>query len=839
MRRKNKIWASVCAFIATGCFMFGLTQLSVFSTVAAEASTVAGLQSASLDRIEPKKGVASDVDYIEFDDFSDDVWFLTQFTGKNVPNFAVNAKGGYATWNQDAWNATDGGAGIVLASTYEVNSANLYAAGGMVVANKVDTTSSHGTLNKNWSTITASTGDAPVGMSSLKENTEYVMILGWDRANGATEKGVSYYLYSVENGVLNEVGTYEFKVRTTTPTGSKAVIYGNIGNDATESSTGAETISFHYAQPAATLGDLLNGLSSDYAYKTQLMKEWNVSAAIGEQATLKAMDIASGSGNSLKAATGIESVSFDGLSGDTYFMVEFYGQNAPNFAVRSTKAYTEINCKTDADVGGSSNREEWSKAGILMLTSRANSWNDLYVQRGFCYNGGNVDAKNNLGGGASGKGPGYNYYTAGVHYVLIVGYDVVEGDANNTAKISYKVYTVAENTITLVNENSADYTGSTNALTGSTAVIYGNVKVNGSLGGDSVTFNYVKPQASMEALVMEMDDACLYKEQLIEEFAIETKTLTMTNSNQQVIGTKAVAADANYVLPVGKVANFVGWEYNGGLYAAGDSIAADGDISVQATCLDFGMLDGASIRLKIDENYNGGLRFTVKVKTAELAAFGDRVELHGVLIPTDMIDGDFEITEKDAKDIVLSKGIEKDDGYTYYYITLTNVLYSNYNREFSARAYAKVTYQDGETANVLLTDYSKEDNSRSIYDVAVMAYNKGEERNGVLEQYIGNTVNLAYSAGAEGNYELSVITDEDGLSNTSLRHYEIQSQSVSTENGVTTFTVTIKFNVSSLDLATTPVTLWEKGATVGTRMIKHIASVDTENNMVTCSFTIE
>ena len=155
--------------------------------------------------------------------------------------------------------------------------------------------------------------------------------------------------------------------------------------------------------------------------------------------------------------------------------------------------YTEVNCKTDEEVGGSANREEWSKAGIMMWTSRANSWNDLYVQRGFCYNGGNVDAKADLGGGASGKGPGYNYYTSGTHYILIVGYDVIEGSANNEATISYQVYTVVDNAVSLVNSNSAVYSGVTNALTGSTAVIYGNVKVDGWRGGDSVTFNYVTP----------------------------------------------------------------------------------------------------------------------------------------------------------------------------------------------------------------------------------------------------------------------------------------------------------------------------------------------------------
>jgi len=108
----------------------------------------------------------------------------------------------------------------------------------------------------------------------------------------------------------------------------------------------------------------------------------------------------------------------------------------------------------------------------------------------------------------------------------------------------------------------------------------------------------------------------------------------------------------------------------------------------------------------------------------------------------------------------------------------------------------------------------------------------------VLAQYIGNTVNLAYSVDAENGYVLSVITEEDGLVDTTLRNYTIESQNVSTEGGVTSFTVTIKFSVSTLDLANTPVTLWAKGATVGTRMVRPVVSVDAENNTVTCFFTI-
>lgn len=826
MKTKNKIWASVCTFVAAVCSVFGLSQLNTQTQASAETSTVFGLQSANLNRIEASKGVASDVDYIEFDGFNDDVWFLTHFTGKNVPNFAVNAKGGYENWNGEAWNNTDGGAGIVLASTHETSTG--YGAGGLVVANKLNTTSSHGTLNMNSTYLTEMTGKAPMGMSSINATTEYIMILGWDRANGATQKGISYYLYSVENGTINEVGTYEFTVGTSTPTGNKAVIYGNIGNAATEVTTGKESISFGYATPAETLSSLLKGLSSDYAYKTQLMNAHGIYAPIGDEASLNRVDLTKGcSASEVKQEYMLFDGFKDGEAASTYFLVQHTGKNIPNFAVNATQAYdtwsTEIT-HTTAGIGLYQSYQTY-KAGTDTWGA---DWGALMGANGLLSNSQYYYGKDATNTGLL---PGIGRVDDNTEYITIVGFE--PGSATATAVATYKWYLfkLVGGGLELVGSQVGK--ANTPAAKGQYAVIYPNI----NNGPTEITFNYVAPKMTLEEVIMGVADDCVYKVALFEHFNISTKTLTMQNVEGNVIGTKTVAGGASYVLPASKVANFIGWEHNGALYAAGDSIEADGDITVKAVCYDVDMVNGASARLKIDQQYNGGLRFAVKAKTSEMAALGNKAELHGVLIPTDKIDGEFDLTEENAKDIVLSDGIEKDDGYTYYYITLTNVLYSNYNRAFSARAYVKVTYADGDTANVLVTAYSEENNSRSIYDVAVDAYNAGDEKDGVLAQYIGNTVNLAYSVDAEASYVLSVITEEDGLVDTSLRNYTIESQSASTEGGVTSFTVTIKFSVSNLDLKKTPVTLWAKGATVGTR-VKPVISVDAENNTVTCFFTI-
>ena len=219
--------------------------------------------------------------------------------------------------------------------------------------------------------------------------------------------------------------------------------------------------------------------------------------------TLMAIDGYSGN-NTFKATTDIDYVDFDGLSGDTYFLVDFEGKNAPNFAVRATQGYSELICPNDS-VGSSNEnyRLEWSKAGIMLWTSKPGSWNDMYVSRGFSASAGAMDLKTipstsrydnsavNIGSlaGTKDKGPGLNFFNADTRYVMLVGYKVLNnrtyknssgGDVDgNNALITCKVYTVDDNeTLTLVNDLSADVTGITNSLTGSKAVLYGHGKVN-------------------------------------------------------------------------------------------------------------------------------------------------------------------------------------------------------------------------------------------------------------------------------------------------------------------------------------------------------------------------
>ncbi len=823
MRIKNKIWISVCTFFAALCTVLGVTQLNMLTKTVAEQAAATGLTEATLSRVDLTEGVSAageKQDYILFDGFKDgeavSTYFLVQHTGKNIPNFAVNAKQAYDTWSTTVTHET---AGIGLYQSYQTyNSTNGWNStwGALMGANGL-LSHSHYYYGSN----ATNTGLLP-GIGRVDDNTEYITIVGFEPGNATSTAVANYkwYLFKISNGALELAGSQVGSANTPAAKGQYAVIYPNINNGPTE-------ITFSYATPKTSLEALLNNLDNGYAYKSQLMKALNVSAPIGQEATLDAMTISTGNGTNVQAETDIDFIEFDGLSGNTFFMVEFYGKNVPNFAVRATKGYSEIT---------GTGTSEWSNAGIMLLTSTTNGWNDLYVWRGFHSNG-VADAK-----GAAVANVGYTKYSDTGHYVFIAGYEIVEGSTNNEAKISAYVYSVGEdNTLTEFVSGSKIVSGTTHALSGTKAVIYPNSKVNQTLGADNVTFNYVTPKASLAELIMQVDDNCAYKAQLLTAHNISTKTITTQDAEGNEIEKKTVLASENYTLPTSDIANFVGWEYNEDLYEAGDIIESAENITVKAVCLEMDLLDGASVRLKIDEQGDGGLRFTVKAKTAELTALGANVEMHGVIIPTDMIDGSFDLNETGAQDIVLSNSVALSDGYTYYYITLTDVIYSNYNREFSARAYAKVTYADEGTANVGATAYDVTNNSRSVYNVAVDAYNGGEEANGVLAQYIGYTVNLSYSVNANDEYVFSVVDTEDGLTDAdSIRKYSIVSQSVTNSEGVIGVTVTIKLTdlPTTLSLEKVPVSVWAEGATKGERMRVTVQSTDAEQGTVTCFFQL-
>ena len=144
----------------------------------------------------------------------------------------------------------------------------------------------------------------------------------------------------------------------------------------------------------------------------------------------------------------------------------------------------------------------------------------------------------------------------------------------------------------------------------------------------------------------------------------------------------------------------------------------------------------AELRLDLSEGEKkSGIRFTstVNVQCADflLASVEDgsaqSVEF-GTLITAKDILGDTEFAAE-AMDAagkfyynVKASGFmpETDNGNYVYKATLVNIKTENYNREWVARGYAKITLADG-TVKIIYNDFSA-DNSRSIYSLACAAY---------------------------------------------------------------------------------------------------------------------
>ena len=191
----------------------------------------------------------------------------------------------------------------------------------------------------------------------------------------------------------------------------------------------------------------------------------------------------------------VEFIEFDGFSGNTFFMTQFTGKNAPNYTVRSDKGYAKWNAE---------------HAPIVMI---ANSWEagwvSVRVGRGF----NSSSSSNSLG----------NSNVSGLHrlsntksYIQIVGYELISGSSSATFSL-YLFEISSDNKLTLIDSSVKDFTYMSNALSGSKAVIYGNIGVTPTTtvqGPTSVTFRYTTPSTSLSGVVGNLSDTCVFKSQL-------------------------------------------------------------------------------------------------------------------------------------------------------------------------------------------------------------------------------------------------------------------------------------------------------------------------------------
>ena len=697
------------------------------------------------------------IDCIPFGGFGStfsSAYFLVDFYGQNVPNFAVNATQAYSTWDSNATYAT-AGLGLSLSN----NGNDTYDSEALRVSNGVygiyfgsDYYDSAYPYATNF--VQEQEGMLP-GLLRLNpySDTHYVMILGLEPTCSTGNPQFIWYLFEENGGVLTQVGKLIASKNTGRPTGEYAVIYPNVNE-------GPEQITFQYATPNATLEGLVEGLGNGCAYKQQLMDLFAQDTETGmTPITMNRVDVTAG------AASNVEYVEFSGLSGDTFFLIDHIGQNVPNFAVNATGGYDTWASNTATN-----------GAGVTLLssyeisTAGKGSGASLKINNGFGKSTWDtMQAGATRTHNAEGIAPGLAKYTAGTHYITIVGYDK---DYDSDGQVFWYAFTVDESTKSISLAGKMECTRTATKLTNEYAVIYPNILA----GATSITFSYATPKASLQELIAGLGAGYAYKTALVEYFNLQ-KTLTVKDEDGTTLSTHSFFGSVQ--LPESESANFVGYTYNGGLYPAGGVIEATTDITVTVATLDFRMVDGAAVRISSNANGVGGLRFEVRASTALVNALGSNVSVYGVLLPTDNIEGEFTEDEAGASVKELTNSVT-DGADTVWYITFTNILYSNYNREFSALAYAEIEYADGTTGRIV-TDYTEENNSRSAYEVALAACNDAEEypalSKTMLHTYVGYTVNLNYTVNGT---QLVPAKVTDCLGN-SLVKYSVVENSFTTE----------------------------------------------------------
>lgn len=161
--------------------------------------------------------------------------------------------------------------------------------------------------------------------------------------------------------------------------------------------------------------------------------------------------------------------------------------------------------------------------------------------------------------------------------------------------------------------------------------------------------------------------------------------------------------------------------------------AEDADATAGAPS-SFTLEDGASVRLVEGDS---GLRFETRIKTAELDALKaeGNVTVGTLIIPTDKLTGELTLDTPDVMNLVGNGTVDGDE--TVFYAAIVDIQPQNYARKFSARSYVKVG--DGEP---MYTAYSDASNSRSIFQVAVEAWEGSYRSNTVVKSYLDKVVRL-------------------------------------------------------------------------------------------------
>lgn len=206
----------------------------------------------------------------------------------------------------------------------------------------------------------------------------------------------------------------------------------------------------------------------------------------------------------------------------------------------------------------------------------------------------------------------------------------------------------------------------------------------------------------------------------------ESVTVSVIAKDDSVLSTQTYEFGDSFTIPESEAEYFLGWTNGEALYNANDVVALYEDLTLTETTFEFKTMVGAGIRVS---EYSG-IRFGTLVNKADwdkLVALGVEIATGTLITPTDYLaDENVFVGESSLKTGMRLKDIENDgfaktveeNGVEYYvyYGSLVNLLDHNYARAFSGTSYATLTIGGVETT--IYGGYTKENQSRSIYQVA-------------------------------------------------------------------------------------------------------------------------
>ena len=597
-------------------------------------------------------------------------------------------------------------------------------------------------------------------------------------------------------------------------------MYGNIHSSGIDNNP--DSVTFEYAKPAATLTEMLKGVSDHYAYKDDLVTALNIQGDVSEEISIPEKLVLENNAtlNKIQATNGITAagttnqyISFDmGLvGGNVWLMTQFTGKNAPNYAMNAIVSGLESWDSANA----STTRHN---AGVLITNS--SEYNTEYLQVFNTTNTTKGKARANLG---SGKDAGLKNFTDGQEYIQIIGYEN-SGD-NSIAKITYYLFEVSDGVATL-SKSIVPTAGNSGAYSfapyGQYVVLYGNIESSGLTSNpDGVSFSYQAPKTTLSALINSLSGDYAYKDDIATVLGItldaepESGSVTFKDMANNTLKT---FEDVDIVkLPNSTLSDFVGWynEANGKLYKAGDILSVKTAMSFVELAAGIALEDGAAVRLKNDTSGIGGLRFEAVISKKAIDLLGDNAVFTGAIIPTDLLTGELTLNTASVRTIELVNKKEVEDTY-HAYITLAAIKLENFERAYSARAFVTVTYADGTTAT-FASAYDQNKNSRSVYYVAASAYNAGNYgEHSVLKYYLNNAVNVAFNVN-EGVYEVITNHDYDGLSATFVRGYTVSN--VVIDGTTVTFDITLTDNTYNGKVS---VKFWSNAEESETRIVSFV-----------------